>query len=55
MVITNLTKPSRKPENKNIEGDGKIDETMRLGRIAFAYAFSTATLPTTGGEEWNRI
>ena len=35
----------------NSVGDGIIDEPNRLVNNAFAYAFSIATLSTTGGEE----
>ena len=31
--------------------DGNVDETIRLVKNAFAYAFSTAALSTTGGVE----
>ena len=34
-----------------LNGDGNIDEHLRLVNIAFAYVFSIATLSTTGGEE----
>ena len=36
---------------KNIDGDGNVDEPIRLIINAFAYAFSIATLPTREGEE----
>ena len=33
------------------DGDGKVDEPIRLVNKAFAYAFSIATLSATRGEE----
>ena len=35
----------------DVDGDGKIDEPIRLLNNAFAYAFSIATLSTTGGKK----
>ena len=36
---------------KNIDGDGNVDEPIRLIINAFAYVFSMATLPTREGKE----
>ena len=35
----------------NLDGQSKIDEPIRLVKIAFAYASGIATLSTAGGKE----
>ena len=53
MVISNLIKLSQKNGGTFIkkDGDGIVDESIRLVINAFAYALSQATLLTMGSEE----
>ena len=38
----------------SVDGDGTIDEPIKLIKVGFSYAFSIATVSTTGGSKTER-